>query len=427
MSWRRQIGIAHVIARLNVGGPAIQAILTTDAFRARGYNTLLVAGRVALGETNMDYFARAHKVDVVPIGALSRSIALHKDVVSLLQLVRIFGQRRPTIVHTHTAKAGTLGRLAAMIVGIPIRVHTFHGHVFNGYFSPLVTQAFVKIERFLARHTDCIIAISESQKKDLTDIYHIAPAEKVVVVPLGLDLAPFLQVKDSNGAIHAAIRCPSALPLVGWIGRFTAIKAPDLFLHCVRLGRDSFPSARFVMVGGGELLSECEQQIERDGLHDSVTLLGWQRDLPKICADLELVVCTSTNEGTPVALLEAMACAKAIVSTDVGGVRDLMAGSPSPVAGMELFENGILVPRDPHLLARAICFLLDNPQCRRAMGQAGREFVRTRFSQVRLADDLERLYLSLARLKGLLPVEAVSPEVQRASRFSAAPQGPLST
>lgn len=427
MSWRREISIARIIARLNVGGPAIQAILMTEAFRAKGYNSVLITGQVANGETNMDYLAQAHNVDVVTIPALSRSISFYKDVASLLQLVRIFGRRRPTILHTHTAKAGTLGRLAAMVVGIPIRVHTFHGHVFNGYFSPLVTQAFVRIERFLARHTDCIIALSESQKKDLTEIYHIAPAEKVVIVPLGLDLASFLQVNDSNGAIHAAIRCQPGLPLVGWIGRFTPIKAPDLFLNCVRLGRDSFPPARFVMVGGGELLSDCEQQIEQDGLHDSVALLGWQRDLPNIYADLELVVCTSINEGTPVALLEAMACAKAIVSTNVGGVRDLMAGSPTPLAGMELFENGILVPRDVHLLAHAIRFLLDNPQRRRAMGQAGREFVRTRFSQARLADDLERLYLSMARSKGLLPDEAASPRGQPTSAFSTASHGPPST
>ena len=424
MSWQPQISIVRIIARLNVGGPAIHAILMTDAFRARGYDAVLVTGKVARGEASMDYLAKEHKVEVVAIPALSRSISSSKDFLSLFQLVRILRRHRPTIVHTHTAKAGTLGRLAAMIVCIPIRVHTFHGHVFNGYFSPLVTRAFLMIERFLARHTDCIIAISESQKKELTDTYHIASPQKVVVIPLGLDLAPFLQLHGPEGKLHAAIHCERSAPLAGWVGRFTAIKAPDLFLDCMPLLKNPFPAARFVMVGGGELWADCEQRIVRDGLQDSVALLGWRRNLPEIYADLDVIVSTSINEGTPVALLEAMASGKAIVSTDVGGVRDLMIGSPHHFDGMELFENGILVKRDPNLLAGAIRYLLGNPERRRATGHAGREFVRKHFSQLRLADDLEHLYLSLARSKGLLPMDAVSPACKPASMFSSTnPQG----
>ena len=420
MSYQRQMSIVRIIARLNVGGPAIQAILMTDAFRARGYEAVLVTGRVAPGEANMDYLAEAHNVEVISIPALSRSISSYKDFMSLCQLVRVLRRYRPAIVHTHTAKAGTLGRLAAMIVHIPIRVHTFHGHVFNGYFPPLVARMFSMIERFLARHTDCIIAISESQKKELTDTYRIAAPQKVVVIPLGLDLAPFLQVNGPEGKLHAAIHCSGSAPLVGWVGRFTAIKAPGLFLHCVSLVKDPFPAARYVMVGGGELWAECEQRILRDGLQDSVALLGWRRNLPEIYADLDVVVSTSINEGTPVALLEAMASGKAIVSTDVGGVRDLFIGSPGHLDGLELFENGILVKRDPDLLARAIRYLLGNSERRRAMGQAGRDFVRNRFSQLRLADELEHLYFSLARSKKVIPIDANSPACKPASVFSSA-------
>lgn len=412
------MSIVRIIARLNVGGPAIQTILMTDAFRARGYEAVLVTGKVAPEEADMDYLAEAHNVDLIVIPALSRSISFYKDVISLFQLVRVLRQHRPAIVHTHTAKAGTLGRLAAMIVGIPIRVHTFHGHVFKGYFSPLVTRMFSMIERFLARHTDCIIAISESQKKELTDAYHIAAPHKVVVIPLGLDLAPFLQVNEPERKLHAAIHCSGSAPLVGWVGRFTAIKDPGLFLHCVSLVTDLLPTARYVMVGGGELWAECERAILRDGLQDSVALLGWRRSLPEIYADLDLVVSTSINEGTPVALLEAMASGKAIVSTDVGGVRDLFFGSPGLLDGMELFDNGILVKRDPQLLASAIRYLVSNSERRRAMGRAGREFVRNRFSQLRLADELEQLYLSLARSKQLLPIGAESPVRKPASAFS---------
>jgi glycosyltransferase involved in cell wall biosynthesis len=417
MSWQAQTSIVRIIARLNVGGPAIQTILMTDAFRARGYDAVLVTGQVAAGEASMDYLAKEYNLEVVSIPALSRSIS-PKDFISLFHLVRILRRHRPVIVHTHTAKAGTLGRLAAMIVRVPIRVHTFHGHVFNGYFPPLVTRAFLMIERFLARHSDCIIAISESQKKELTDRYHIAPPQKVVVIPLGLDLAPFLQVNGQEGRLHAAIPCERSAPLVGWVGRFTAIKAPGLFLESVPLVKGSFPAARFVMVGGGELWEPCEQRIARDGLQNSVALLGWRRNLAEIYADLDVVVCNSINEGTPVALLEAMASAKAIVSTDVGGVRDLMVGSADRREGMELFENGILLKPDPNLLAGAIRYLLGNPERRRAMGQAGREFVRKCFSQRRLAEDLEHLYLSLCRSKGLLSMNAVSPAGKPASALA---------
>jgi glycosyltransferase involved in cell wall biosynthesis len=418
MSWHSQFGILRIIARLNVGGPAIQAILMTEAFRARGYDAVLVTGQVARGEANMDYLAQAHQVEVVPVPALSRSLSSGKDFLSLFQLVQILRRHRPAVVHTHTAKAGALGRLAAMIVGIPIRVHTFHGHVFDGYFSPRVTRAFLMIERFLARHTDCIIAISESQRKELTETYRIAPAHKVVIVPLGLDLAPFLEVNGHDGKLRAGLECQRSQPLVGWVGRFTAIKAPELFLHCVPLVKEACPAARFVMVGGGELWAECQQRIARDGLQNSVALLGWRRSLAELYADLDLVVCTSINEGTPVALLEAMASGKAIVSTDVGGVRDLMTGSSRPMEGMEVFENGILVKRDPILLAGAIRYLLSDPERLRAMGKAGREFVRNRFSKTRLADDLEHLYLALAGAKGLLPIDAASSPCGPASVFT---------
>lgn len=393
-----QLAIARIIARLNVGGPAIHTILMTSALRQRDYRTLLVTGNLAPSEASMEYLAEAHGVEVVRVPALSRSVSPYRDLLSLLQLVRVLRQHKPLIVHTHTAKAGALGRLAAMMVGVPVRVHTFHGHVFQGYFSPLVTRAFLSIERFLARHTDCLVAISPSQKKELTESYQVAPADKVAVVPLGLDLDSFLRVHGRDGRLGRIM--PASVPLVGWVGRFTAIKDPNLFLDCAHSLRHS--GARFVMAGGGELLPACEQRIGQEQMQECIRLLGWQRDLATLYADLDMIVCTSINEGTPVALIEAMACAKAVVSTDVGGVRDLMAGSAHPVDGMELFKNGILVKREARLLVRAIRYLLDRPQQRQTMGEAGRAFVRERFSHKRLADDLDRLYISLARTKGLL-------------------------
>lgn len=400
VSGRPQIGIARIIARLNVGGPAMQAILMTEAFRARGYNPTLIAGQLAPGEAGLDYLAGAHHVHVIPVPEMSRSIHCRRDLLTLLRLIRILRTHRPLVTHTHTAKAGTLGRLAAMVARVPVRVHTFHGHVFHGYFSPLATRVFIQIERFLARHTDCVVAISDSQKRELTERYRIAPAGKVAVVPLGLDLDCFLQVNGRNRRLGSMTPANSSAPLVGWVGRFTAIKDPNLFLDCAKALKDG--GTGFVMVGGGELLPSCQQRVRQERMQECIQFLGWQRELAAIYADLDVVVCTSINEGTPVALIEAMASAKAVVSTDVGGVRDLMAGSAHPVNGMELFENGILVKREARLLERAIRYLLDRPELRQAMGQAGRAFVQERFSHKRLADDLDRLYISLARAKGVL-------------------------
>ena len=402
MNSAQEMAVVRIITRLNVGGPAIQAILVTDAFRQKGHRASLVAGEVSPGEASMEYLAEANKVEPIKISTLSRGISFHKDLAALWRLIAVLRREKPLIVHTHTAKAGTLGRLAALATRVPIRVHTFHGHVFDGYFSSFVTRLFLTVERFLSRHSDCIVAVSESQRKELVEVYRIAPAQKVVTIPLGFDLRPFLQVNGQEGSFRTLLGYGPDTTLVGWIGRLTPIKAPGVFLDCATLLRADSPKARFVMVGDGELRGECEKQIHREQLSKIATVTGWQRDLARIYADLDLVVSTSINEGTPVALLEAMASARAFVATDVGGVRDLMVGSGRSFEGVEIFDNGILVQRDVRSLSWAIRYLIDRPELCGDMGRAGREFVRDRFSHHRLADDLEALYLSLAVSKGQL-------------------------
>lgn len=392
--------IARIITRLNVGGPAIQAVLMTDEFRRRSYRALLLTGKVPPNEGSMEHLIEEKGIAAIRIDSLSRRISWRRDWMALLKLVQVLRREKPEIVHTHMAKAGALGRLAAMLSGVPIRVHTFHGNVFRGYFSPRMTRTFVRIERFLARHTDCIVAISESQKTELTENYRIVSPDKVVVIPLGLDLDRFLESSQRTGAIQSEMDSDPETPLVAWVGRFTAIKAPESFLDCAVQLRNS--GARFVMVGGGELFEASRRRVQEQHLAKLIALLGWRRDLPSIYADCRVVVCTSLNEGTPVALLEAMASARAVVSTDVGGVRDLMVGPALRVNRMEIFQNGILVGCRPGELADAVRYLLDHPERCHAMGRIGREFVRDRYSHHRLANDLERLYLSLARSKGLL-------------------------
>ena len=406
MSSRSTFTIARVIARLNIGGPAIQAILMTEAFRQRGYRALLLTGEVAPGEGSMEYLANDRDVFPAKIGTMSRNISWSRDLTTLRHLVRVFRRERPVVVHTHTAKAGTVGRLAAIATRVPVRVHTFHGHVFRGYFSPPVTRIFLAIERFLARHTDRIIAISESQKHDLAEVYRIAPAEKITVIPLGFDLDPFLAVNGRTGALRGSLGCEENTFLVGWIGRLTAIKNPNLLLNCARELSHELRSIRIAVVGDGELRKHCEDEAESEGLGGIVSFTGWLQHLHRVYADLDLVILTSINEGTPVSLLEAMASGKAIVSTDAGGVRDLMVGPPQRVCGFEVFKNGVLVPSDGKVLAQAVAYLGQNQELRRAMGEAGRTFVRSRFSVQRLADDLESLYLAVARSKRNVQLDA---------------------
>lgn len=405
MNPEQRFTIARVIARL-VGGAATQAILMTDAFQKKGYRVLLLTGEAPSEEASMESSAQERGVQPIKIDTLSRKLSAAADGKTLWRLIQLFRQERPLVVHTHTAKAGTLGRLAAMATGVPVRVHTFHGHVFSGYFSPLRTRIFLAIERFLGRHTDCIIAISRLQRHELVETYRIATPDKVVTVPLGFDLAPFLRVNGPDGVLHAELGCSRQRALVGWIGRMTAIKAPLLFIESALRIQAAWPSLQFVMVGDGELRPDCEAHILEAGLQGKVALTGWKRDLTSVYADLDLVLLTSINEGTPLTLLEAMASGRAFVATDVGGVRDLMVGTARREQGWLRFDNGILVPRDADLIAESTRYLMQRPELRQEMGCAGREFVRTHYSHDRLANDLEELYIRLARRKKCLTENA---------------------
>ena len=274
--------IARVIARLNIGGPAMQAILMTDAFRKKGYRALLLAGEVPAGEGSMEYLAREKDIVPIKIGTMSRRISWRKDLTTFWQLVRVHRERRQFSIPTlrKRARSADWRRSQPEI----LRVHTFHGHVFRGYFSPLVTRIFLVIERFLARHTDCIIAISESQKQELAEkVNRIAPAKQISVIPLGFALYPFLRVQERRvqdrrvqesrveerlvqeqrveeqrvpaqaGHLRQSLGYDAATFLVGWVGQLTAIEVPDLFLRCARQLAGNSRNFRFVLVGGRRL------------------------------------------------------------------------------------------------------------------------------------------------------------------------------
>ena len=385
-----KIRVLRVIARLNIGGPALHATLLTERLDPQRYDSLLVAGTEDPGEGN--YLALQGKslerLQVVP--ALGREIRGLQDLAAFVRLVRLMRQVRPHVVHTHTAKAGTLGRLAARLTGVPVVVHTYHGHVFRGYFSPVATRLFLAVERWLARRTDRLLTVSQTVRRELLEL-GVGTPDRLTVVPLGLDLEPFLTVDPSGGnGLRRELGVEPGTPLVGIVARLVPIKAHEVFFAAAAMVSARRPETRFVVVGDGARRVELETMVERLGLARSVRFLGWRGDLPAIYRDVDVVVLTSRNEGSPVSLIEAMAAGRPVVATRVGGVPDLV----------EHGVNGYLVePDQPSLVADAVLALLDEPERREALGRAGRKRVYPAFGAERLLRDIDTLYAALLEQK----------------------------
>ena len=378
----------RVIARLNVGGPA-RHVAALAQLQSRGFDTLLVHGAVEESEASLEALVSGTGMRIVALPELGRRIAWRSDVSALRQLARLAREFDPDIVHTHTAKAGSLGRAAAAArgwaTGRPRIVHTFHGHVFDGYFGPLGSSAVMWTERALARVSDRIVVISERQKRDIVQRFRIAPGRKVRVIPLGLDLAP-LAAGGQRARFRRELGAESDDILVGIVGRLVPIKGHELFLRAGRRAFDRGLKGRLVIVGGGELDGELRSLARDLELGDRVHFLGWRDDLPDLYAGLDIVTLTSRNEGTPVALIEAMAAGRSVVSTDVGGVADVVQHD----------ETGLLVRAgDESGLAEAWLQLAGDPDRRARLGSAAQADVQQRFSTARLLDDIESMYSEL--------------------------------
>jgi glycosyltransferase involved in cell wall biosynthesis len=380
-----RIRVLRVIARLNVGGPALHATLLTERLDPSRYDSRLVTGVEAPSEGNyLSLHGRpTERVSVLP--ALGRSIRGASDLAALGALTRLMRSLGPHVVHTHTAKAGTLGRLAALCARVPVIVHTYHGHVFHGYFSAPATRLFLAIERWLGRRTDRLVTVGEAVRAELLRL-GIGTPERLVVIPLGLDLDRFLDAEMLRGRLRAELGIGAAVPLVGIVARLVPIKAHEVFLEvAARVGRE-WPEARFLVVGDGERRAELEALASRAGPPGRVHFLGWRRDLDRIYADLDVAVLTSRNEGSPVSLIEAMAAGRPVVATRVGGVPDLVEDGVS----------GWLAPDgDAGAVAAALRLLLADPERRQAMGAAGRKHVAGTYGAERLLADVDRLYTGL--------------------------------
>jgi glycosyltransferase involved in cell wall biosynthesis len=385
--------VLRLITRLNVGGPSIQAIELSNRLAARGWQTRLVFGRLGPGEGDMRYLLPAG-TDTEEIDTLQRSIDPAADVRTLRRVLDVMRGFRPHIVHTHMAKAGTVGRLAARFYNrtAPAAerariVHTYHGHVLEGYFGAAKTRLFLGIERALARITDRLIAISPEIRAELLDEQRIGRADQYRVVPLGFELGPFSAIGDSDRtAAREQLGIPAGAHVVSTVGRLTAIKDHRTFLETARLVCASDPAALFLIAGDGELRGDLEALARSAGIAERTRFLGWRRDLATIYGATDVFLLTSRNEGTPVAIIEALASGVPAVSTDVGGVRDVI----------EQGVSGRLAPAgDAGALAAHLTALLQSPSARHDMGARGRTAVVARYHIDRLVSDIDALYREL--------------------------------
>lgn len=373
--------IARVITRLNIGGPARHVtILTVHA--GPEFDGVLLVGEPEAREGSLLDDAVAAGADVLHVPHLRRPLSPLTDLQAFIWLFRYFRRERPAIVATHTAKAGSVGRLAAAMAGVPIIVHTFHGHVLDGYFGRIRTSVFIGVERFLGLLTTQFIAISPEIESDLERLG--IGRGKTVVVRLGLDL-DHLTV-DTPGRLRADLGIPTGAPLIGIVGRLVPIKAHDLFLAAASVVAKAHPDAHFAIVGDGELWEELHAAVARMGLADRVHFTGWRSDLREVYSDLDIVVCCSRNEGTPVSLIEACAAGRCVIGTRVGGIADIIATG----------VNGLLVPSgDPGALATAIEDLISDPPRRKEMGETGQRMVLERHGSSRMVTELKQVYRRL--------------------------------
>ena len=387
------ISVVRVITRLNIGGPSIQATRLTNTFDRDGFSTTLIHGRLGEGEGDMSYLI-APGSRAIHVPTLGRPLSPLNDLRTLFRLYGEMKRARPLIVHTHMAKAGLVGRLAAAMYnamrGSAPRarvVHTYHGHVLEGYFSSLMTSVFIGLERMLARATDRIIAISPAIERDLRDTFHIGRADQYRIVPLGFDLSEFAAVDDhARAQARRALQLPSGADVVSTVGRITAIKQHRLFLEAIRDAANARPNLIALIAGDGELRGEIEAYARELSIADRVRFLGWRRDLATIYAATDVFLLTSRNEGTPVALIEAMASGVPGVSTDVGGVKDVIAGD----------DLGAKVPDgNAEALAAHIVRYLADPTLRRETGARARAAVLGRYSLDRLVKDIVAVYREL--------------------------------
>jgi glycosyltransferase involved in cell wall biosynthesis len=401
-----KIKVLRVITRLNIGGPAIHVSLLTEGLDPGRFTTLLVTGNLSDHEGDMSYLVNRRNVTHLRIPELHREVDLKQDMLACFKLLRIIVREKPDIVHTHTAKAGTVGRLAAFLYNALFRrrvrtVHTFHGHVFHGYFGKLKSSLFLAVERALAARTDAIIAISRTQREELAHTFRIAAPERIRQVNLGFDLSPFFSCHEAGGRFRERIGVDAETILIAVVGRLVPIKNHKMFFHAARklLERSGEKRLTFLVIGDGELRDWAEACVRGLGLADHVRFCGWIQEIHSVFADLDILALTSLNEGTPVSIIEAMASSVPVIATDAGGVRDLLGPQEDTETenGFALCRRGIRCEvDDAEGLAGGLLHLLENRDGgNEARVERARAFVEEHYASSRLIHRMESIYEEL--------------------------------
>lgn len=384
-----------------MGGPVLNATYLTK-YLAPDFDTLLVVGEKEDHEQSAEYLATNLSIGYTTIQGMGRAINPASDYFAYQKLKKLIRDFKPDIVHTHAAKPGAIGRLAASAAGVPVVLHTFHGHVFHSYFNSLKSKFFINTERYLASKSDAIIAISEQQRKELVEDFKIAPADKFRLIPLGLDLDKFTNnIDHKRQKFRQSFELEDDVVAIGIIGRLVPVKNHYLFVKAIKHVLDNTSKKiKAFIIGDGETRADLENVAQQAGIPFStekdahhphpLVFTSWRSDVDTIMAGLDIVTLTSFNEGTPVSLIEAQAANKPIVSTRVGGIADVvLEGETALLADVqdgETFSN--------HLLQ-----LVQDDTLRQQMGKKGQEQVLQRFSYQRLMGDMSALYYELLQKK----------------------------
>ncbi|HEU4391214.1 MAG TPA: glycosyltransferase [Blastocatellia bacterium] len=405
----KPVRVVRIIDRLNVGGPTKHVTWLTAGLGRRGYQTTLVTGTVPPGEGDMSYFARKEGVAPIVIDEMSRELS-PRDLLVIGRLVRLFWKVRPQIIHTHKAKAGAVGRTAALVYkwltpsALLLRprpckvIHTYHGHVFHSYFGKTKTRMFLTIERILARFcTDRIITVSDQQRREIHERFKVGrrarAREQFRVVPLGIDLE---ETSPKSGGLRCELGISDDAFVIGAVGRLCEVKNYAMLLRATAKllsDRSDARSVHLIIVGDGHLRSDLENLAGELGIRNSVSFTGLRDDAPSLYGDFDLVALTSLNEGTPLTLIEGMTCGRPVVATAVGGVVDLLGARQSEADGFQIWEHGATCrSEDADAFARAMRHLIDRPDLRSEMGARARTWSTEHYSKERLVADVDCLY-----------------------------------
>lgn len=395
--------IVRIIARLNVGGPARHVVWLNKALQNSEYQSVLLAGTVPEGEEDMSYFAAQNAVTPLYIQEMSRELS-PKDAISIWKVFLQLKREQPDIIHTHTAKAGTVGRLAGFLYrwlawkNVKI-VHTFHGHIFHSYYGNLKTKIFLIIEKALARvATDKIVVISRQQYEEIHGRFGVGKKDQFQIIPLGIDLETFADWRAKRSILRREVGATDSDILIGLVGRLTEVKNHSLFLKVVKIWQEEakMPSVKFVIIGDGHLREPLESEAAALGIEKSVRFLGNRNDTDVFYAGLDIIALTSLNEGTPLSLIEAMANEKPVISTVVGGVKDLLGEVSEQKDGFQVRERGVsVVSGEAENFYKGLLYLANNDKIRETFGQNGKRFVEINYGKARLTADIKNLYREL--------------------------------